>query len=296
MTGREALQRGTIALRAAAIEDAELEADLLLRHALRQNRVYLYVHLPEELTAEQERAFLDVLRRRLQHRPTAYITGVREFYGMELYVAPGVLIPRPETELLVDESIRLLHIRLAAGTTPVFVDVGTGSGAVALAVASRLPQVSCYGIDRSAAALAVASLNAKRPRLAGRVEFLQGELLYPLREEADVVAANLPYIPTEVWAALPPEIRDYEPREALDGGPDGLDVIRRLVAEAPSHLKPSGALALEIGAGQADAVLSLLAEALPSARRYLLSDLAGIERVAIATCEDDDLPRGALVR
>lgn len=296
MTGREALQRGTVALRAAGIESPEFESDLLLRHALRQNRAYLYAHLPEALTPEQERTFFQVLRCRLQHRPTAYITGVREFYGLELYVAPGVLIPRPETELLVDESIRLLRGRLATGVAPVFVDVGTGSGAIALAVASHLPQAVCIGIDRSPAALAVAQFNAKRPRLAGRVEFVQGDLLRPLRAPADVIAANLPYIPTAAWAALPPEIRDHEPREALDGGSDGLDVVRSLILAAPSHLRRGGALLLEIGAGQAEDVLHLLADAFPAGRRYSLRDLAGIERAVAVTCGDDSLPRGALVR
>ena len=296
LTGKEALRRGTAALRAAGIDEPEFEADLLLRHALRRNRAYLYAHLPEVLSEEQERAFLDVVRRRQQHRPTAYITGVREFYGIELYVAPGVLIPRPETELLVDEAIRLLRARLGAREAPVFVDVGTGSGAIVLAVARRLPQVECIGIDRSPDALAVAGLNAKRPHLAGRVEFLQGDLLRPLPAPADVVVANLPYLPTAAWEALPPEVHDHEPRLALDGGPDGLDLIRRLIGEAPSHLRSEGALLLEIDGGQADSVLSLLADAFPAGRRYVLRDLAGIERVVAVTCGQEDLPRAAILR
>jgi release factor glutamine methyltransferase len=295
MTGREVLRRGTVALRSAGIESAEFEAELLLRHALHRDRAYLYAHLPEELSPEQEQTYLELVRRRQQHRPTAYLTGVREFYGIELYVAPGVLIPRPETELLVDESIRLLR-HLAPGIDPVFVDVGTGSGAVVLAVASQAPQARCFGIDRSRAALAVAGLNAKRPRLAGRVEFLHGDLLAPLPVSADVVAANLPYIPTALWETLAPEIRDHEPREALDGGADGLDVVRRLIAEAPQYLRPGGALLLEVGDGQAEPVLELLAVAFPACRRYSLPDLAGIERVVVASCGDHDLPRDALVR
>ena len=296
MTGRDALRRGIVALRAAGIEDPELEADLLLRHALQQDRVYLFTHLPDDLSPEQETAFLDVLSRRLQHRPTAYLTGVREFYGMDFYVAPGVLIPRPETELLVELSLRLLRARAGIGRTPVFVDVGAGSGAVVLAVAKHEPRARCLGVDRSRDALAVAALNAKRPRLAGRVEFLLGDLLTALPEPADVIVANLPYIPTAVWETLPPEIRDNEPRGALDGGNDGLDLIRRLVAQAPAALRPDGALALEVGAGQSDAVLALLAEAFPEGRSFVLRDLAGIERVVAHDLGKADLPPGAILR
>src|SRR6266571_2122314 len=130
MTGTEALRRAAIALRSAGVDDAEVEAGILLRHAQRRDRAFMYTYLPEELTAEQEAEFSDILRRRLERRPTPYLTGVREFYGIEFYVAPGVLIPRPETELLVDESLQRLKLRASSGRTPVFVDVGTGSGAI----------------------------------------------------------------------------------------------------------------------------------------------------------------------
>ena len=285
-----------VALRAAGIEDAPLEAGLLLRHTLHQDRAYLYAHLPDELSDEQEAAFFHIVRRRLQRRPTAYLIGVKEFYGIEFYVAPGVLIPRPETELLVEESLRLLRARLSRKPALVFADIGTGSGAIVLAVAKHEARARCYGLDRSPAALAVANLNARRPKLAGRVEFLAGDLLTPLPELADVIAANLPYVPTSVWETLPPEIRDHEPREALDGGEDGLDQIRRLIAQAPARLDPDGALALEVGAGQADAVLNLLAGAFPSGRCYILADLSGIERVVAVDAGGGDLPRGAILR
>lgn len=296
MTGQEALRRGITALRAAAIEDPELEADLLLRHAIRRDRVFLYAHLPEQLTAEQERAFLDILGRRLERRPTSYLTGVREFYGIEFYVAPGVLIPRPETELLVEESLRRLKARASAPEPAVFADIGTGSGAVVVSVAKNWARARYFAVDSSAAALQIAALNAHRPKLAGRIEFLQGDLLSPLPIRADVVAANLPYVPTAVWAELPHEIRQFEPRAALDGGADGLEVIRRLIASAAAKLKDDGALLLEIGDGQSDAVAALLAGAFPAARRYVLHDLAGIERVIVAEGRAGELPRGALVR
>jgi release factor glutamine methyltransferase len=282
MTGQEALRRATATLRAKGIEDAEAEAGILLRHALHQDRVFMYVHLPEQLTEEQERAFLDILSKRLQRRPAAYLTGVREFYGIEFYVAPGVLIPRPETELLVEESLRLLRARAGGSGTPVFVDVGTGSGAVVASVAKNFAAARYFGIDVSSEALQVAALNCKRPRLAGRIELLRGDLLDPLPVVADVIAANPPYISTPEWQLLPPEIRDYEPRQALDGGDDGLNVIRRLIQTAPGHLAADGALLLEVGNGQAPAVLDLLGAALPESDRYALRDLAGIERVVVA--------------
>jgi release factor glutamine methyltransferase len=284
MTGQEALRRGVIALRAANIDDAEAEAGILLRHALGQDRVFMYLHLPDELPPDQEAAFFELLRRRIEHRPTAYLTGTREFYGIEFYVAPGVLIPRPETELVVEESLRLLRARAAGGRTPVFVDAGTGSGAIVIAVARNWPNARYIGTDISAAALQVAALNAKRPRLAGRIELLQGDLLEPVPGDVDVIAANLPYIPTEVWHTLSPEIRDHEPRLALDGGEDGLATIRRLIWSAPSHLTSDGALVLEVGDGQAPAVLDLLAERFPACRRYTRQDLAGIDRIVAVDC------------
>jgi release factor glutamine methyltransferase len=296
MTGREALQRATAALRAAGIEEPESEAGVLLRHALQRDRAFMYAHLPEELSAEEEDLFTDVLRRRLERRPAAYLTGTREFYGIEFYVAPGVLIPRPETELLVEESLRHLRARAGPGRTPVFVDVGTGSGAIVVSVARNWANARYFATDISAAALQIAALNAKRPRIAGRIELLQGDLLTPVPVAIDVIAANLPYIPTAIWRELPPEIRDNEPREALDGGEDGLDGIRRLVASAASHLTADGALLLEVGAGQATAVLRLLENALPTYRRYMLRDLAGIKRLIAADGGGHDLPPMAALR
>jgi release factor glutamine methyltransferase len=296
MTGQEALRRGTIALRAAAIDDPEIEAALLLRHAIGRDRVYLYSHLPEELALEQEQAYLDILGRRVHHRPAAYLTGMREFYGIEFYVAPGVLIPRPETELLVEQSLQQLRHRASSEQVPVFADIGTGSGAVAVAVAKHWAAARYFAVDRSQGALEIARLNARRPRLAGRIEFLLGDLMAPLPVPADVVAANLPYVTTADWEQLPPEIRLHEPREALDGGADGLDVIRRLIATAPARLSSDGVLLIEIGRGQADPVLSLLADSFPAGRRYLLADLAGIERVAVVDLGGAELPQHVILR
>jgi release factor glutamine methyltransferase len=281
MTGTEALQRTATALRGAGIDDPEAEAGILLRHAQHRDRAYMYAHLPEELSADQELELLHALERRMQHWPTAYLTGVREFYGIEFYVAPGVLIPRPETELLVEESLRQLRVR-AGGRIPVYADVGTGSGAVVVSVAKEWPNATYFAVDISEAALQIAALNAKRPRLAGRIQFLHGDLLQPIPLQPDVVAANLPYIPTELVERLPSEIRDHEPRIALDGGTSGIQMILRLIDSAKSRLANDGALLMEVGAGQANAVLTAAASAFPDWHCYSVRDLAGIERMVVA--------------
>lgn len=281
MTVAEALRRGAGALRLAGIEDPEIEAEVLLRHALGLSRAHLFLRMPDALPADAEQRYRELLGRRAAHVPTAYLTGRREFYGMEFLVGPGVLIPRPETEHVVEEALRAGRELLRVQDRVTLVDVGTGCGAIALAVARQLPALRVLAADRSPAALAVAQLNARRLRLAGRVTFLLGDLLDPVHEPVDIVAANLPYIPTDVIPTLAPEIRDHEPREALDGGPDGLRVIARLLAQAPRHLRAGGVIILEIGHGQAGRLHCLAADLLPGAGMSFARDLAGIERVAI---------------
>ena len=281
MTGDEALRRAVATLRANRIEDPEIEAEVLLRHVLQLDRTYLFLRLPEALAQEQLQEFQRLIARRVAHTPNAYLTGRREFYSMSFAVGPGVLIPRPETEHLVDAVLEVGRALLAERGRATFVDAGTGSGAIALAVAKHLPALRVLATDISPAALAVADLNAKRLRLAGRVTFLQGDLLEPLREPVEIIAANLPYIPTATWAALPPEIREHEPRLALDGGEDGLRVIDRLLATVPQHLASGGVVILEIQYDQAEPLRELVAERLPGAALEVEQDLAGHDRVAV---------------
>jgi release factor glutamine methyltransferase len=275
-----ALRRGTAVLRAAGMEEAPLEAELLLRHVLGLDKTFFYLRLGDSLSDEQQREFEALLAQRLAHRPTAYLTCHREFYGLDFHVEPGVLIPRPETELLVDEALAQLQQRLDAQRHVVFVDVGTGSGAIAIAVAKAKPGAEAFAPEISPAALAIAQYNARRLRLAGRVRFLPGDLLEPLRTPADVIAANLPYIPSADVDALAPELREHEPRLALDGGSDGLDLIRRLLHQAPAKAKPGGVLLLETAFDQARTVAAL-AEEIAGGPIRLLSDLAGYERVVV---------------
>lgn len=282
-TMRDALKRGVAMLRAAGIEEAALEAELLLRHALGLDKTCFYLRLDQELSEERQQEFERLLAQRLAHRPTAYLTGHREFYGLDFFVGPGVLIPRPESEVLVEESLRAARARLDAGERRlVFVDVGTGSGAIAIAVAHALPALAVYATDISPAALAIAQLNARRLRVAGRIRFLQGDLLETLPEPADIIAANLPYIPSADVELLPPELRDNEPRIALDGGDDGLTLIRRLLGQLPTRMRPGGFVVLETAFNQAQTVAALAREVArgPVETRR---DLAGNERAVVFT-------------
>ncbi len=276
----DAVRRGADALRMAGIDDPGFEAELLLRHALGFSRAHLLARPTDDVPPEAQARFDALVRKRAAHTPSAYLTGLREFYDIELTVGPGVLIPRPETEHVVEEALRLGREMLAGRGRVTLVDVGTGSGAIALAVAKHLPALRVLATDSSAAALAVAGLNALRLRLAGRVTFLQGDLLDPVHEPVDIITANLPYVPTEVIPTLAPEVRDHEPRAALDGGPDGLRIISRLLARASHVLSANGAIVVEIGHDQAAPLRALVGDWLPGWGATFIDDLAGIQRVA----------------
>jgi len=226
-------------------------------------------------------AFEALLARRLRREPTAYIIGHREFYGVELEVTPAAPVPRPETELLVDETLAQARRLRHAYRGPHIVDVGTGCGAIALAVAIQLPVARATATDTSQNTLDLAQRNAERLGVSGRVRFVLGDLLSALAEVADIIVANLPYIPSGEWEGLAPEIRFYEPRAALDGGPDGLRLVSRLLKEAPAHVRSPGALILEIGHDQGAAVAALARQAFPAAAIAVKKDLAGLDRVVI---------------
>jgi release factor glutamine methyltransferase len=271
----QALHEAAEALRAAGIGDARLEAEVLLRHALDLDRAHLYARLQEDLSPGDQAAFHSLLTRRLAHEPAAYIVGQREFYGLDLETTPAALIPRPETELLVEKAIACAchHER------PLIVDVGTGNGAIAVALAVHLPQAALVAIDVSREALALAVRNAQRHGVENRISFLQADLLAPLAQPADIMAANLPYVCSADWEALPPEIGEHEPRAALDGGPDGLREIERLLEQAPSRLRPGGSLLVELGPPQAVAALVLARRRFPGAAARILPDAAGLDRL-----------------
>jgi len=272
----QALHEATEALRAAGIEDAAwLEAEVLLRHTLDLDRAHLYARLQEDLSSGDQAVFHSLLARRLVHEPTAYIVGQREFYGLDLETTPAALIPRPETELLVQEALSR-----ACGREPLLiVDVGTGNGAIAVALAVHLPRAALVAIDLSREALSLAVCNARRHAVESRISFLQADLLAPLAQPADLIVANLPYVRSADWEGLPPEIREHEPWAALDGGPDGLREIERLLGQAPPYLRPGGSLLVELAPPEAAPALALARRCFPDAAARILPDAAGLDRL-----------------
>jgi release factor glutamine methyltransferase len=277
VTRRQALTHAGELLDRHNIEDASLEAELLLRHTLKIDRAALYTEPDRLLTKRQEENYRQFIERRLQGEPSAYISGHREFFGLDFYIDKNVLIPRPETELLVEQIIA--H----AGNyqNPVIVDVGTGCGVIAVSLAVHLPQAKIYAIDISPAALKVARRNSRKHNVQDRITFLIGDLLEPLPAPADIIVANLPYVLT----ADVPKVNTsgFEPMLALDGGADGLDVIKRLILQAKNKLKPDGCLLLEIGMGQSKATADLLGNIYPAAKIEIIPDLSGIQRVVWMT-------------
>lgn len=283
LSARTLLARGAREIAAGGVSESasRREAELLLRHALGCSREALLVRLQETVPAEVTGLYFQLVERRKGRVPVQYLIGTVEFYGLSFRVTPAVLIPRPETEGLVEEAISRLSRRAA----PRIVDVGCGSGCIAIALASSLPRAEITAIDASAAALAVARENAIRNGVADRIRFLSGDLLAPLegadRAGIDAVVSNPPYIVRAELPGLAPEVSRHEPRLALDGGDRGLEVVTRLVAEAREVLAPDGLLLLEIGRGQDEAVGALV-EASGLALDATLADLAGIPRVVVA--------------
>lgn len=273
VSARDALGAAVDALRAAGVEDPRLDAEVLLAAATGSERAALIAGAT--VTPAASRTFGEMVRRRLRREPVAYIVGRRGFRKLELAVDRRVLIPRPETELLVELALE----REAQSV----LDVGTGSGAIALAVADELPGCEVTATDTSPGALEVARANAARLGLTERVTFFAGTL--PEQGEFDLVLANLPYVAERDWPGLQPEVTKWEPREALLAGPDGLDAYRALIPECVRALSPRGrqkayALAVEVGEGQAEAVGALMDKA-GFGRVETRRDLAGIERVVL---------------
>jgi release factor glutamine methyltransferase len=268
-------------LKRAQTENPVLTADLLLGCVLGWERIHVLTRTEQIVPEEAWIRFQDLVTRRIQGEPLQYLTGEKEFYGLSFRVAPGVLIPRPETEILVEKAIDLIkgrsvsEIRLA--------DIGAGSGCIAISIVHELPSSIGWAVDRSAAALTIARGNAIRHKVNKRILLIQADLLecFPGKECFDLVLCNPPYIALRECASLPSEVRDYEPHEALFGGESGLDIYRRLAPEVSSRLKLGGHLLLEVGAGQAEWVGQLV-EKEGLCLETVMKDLQGIERCIVA--------------
>jgi release factor glutamine methyltransferase len=297
------------------VPNPRLDAEVLLAHVLGLTRTGLYAHLHEDLSEPDNARFQQVVNRRQQREPLQYITGMQEFWSLEFRVTPDVLIPRPETELVVETALRVLaqpqvvssqHSvvsreekspasevwqsaihnppapSIGGQSTIRILDVGTGSGCIAIALAKELPEVEVWAIDISEAALAVAQGNAQRHGLTERIHFLQGDLFTPFRGQQlsfDLIVSNPPYIVHADIPLLQPEVGNWEPRRALDGGPDGLDFYHRLLCESPNHLRTGGYLVMEIGSGQSTDILHLAKLQSELTGGSCLLDYEGRERV-----------------
>ncbi len=279
------LQSAVNKLRAAGVPNDVLDAQSLLGFALGRDRTWLIVNFRETLTQVEIEGYESLIMRRAVGEPLQYITGRQEFFGLDFEVTPAVLIPRPETELIVEEVIRRCSTaEMLRPTPPLIVDVGTGSGCLAVSIAREVPSAALKAVDISAEAIEVARRNATRNGVADRIEFLVGDLFEPLRrapEKARLIVSNPPYIAVAEMTQLQREVRDWEPWLALTDQGDGLGFYRRLLEEAPAQLEAGGYLIGEIGYQQAAAVRSLISDEIWEEPCFL-TDLQGIERTFVA--------------
>ena len=277
MNVTEILLTATAELNAAGIESPRLDAEVLLAHVLNCRRLYLYVDADKNLTFAQIERYKELIERRVKNFPVAYLTGQREFFGMNFAVTPDVLIPRPDTEILVQFAIE----KLSKFDTPTFLDIGTGSGAICVSILKNLKTARAVTVDISADALNCAKFNSGKFGVDDRINFCLGNLFEPLREEKfHAVISNPPYIPTKDLSTLQAEVQ-REPKIALDGGSDGLNFYRRIIDDAPNFLFDGGFTAVEIGIDQADAVKNLMKKNFTDIE--IIRDLSNIERVVTGT-------------
>ena len=273
--------------RERGIDSPRLDAEVLLSALLGRDRMYLYVHFDEPLEPEELARFRGYVKERAAHTPLAYVLGRREFMGLDFRVTRDTLIPRPDTEILAGYAVDFLRTRAKEGTDDLWIaDIGTGTGAIALSVLHHTEGTRADAVDISSAAAEVARENAATLGLSERVAVFVGDLTVPLAGRSyDMILSNPPYIPTADIAKLMPEVRSYEPHRALDGGTDGLDLYRRLMADAPAMLKDGGAIAVEVGIHEAAAVAALALAHPCIVRTEILKDLGGIERVVVGYTE-----------
>lgn len=265
-------------------ESVALDAQLLLAHVTGRSRAHVLAYPELPLSPDEAARYAALVARRAAHEPVAYLTGHREFMGLDFLTDARALIPRPETELLVEAALAEVRARLAeaAVSTPIVADIGTGSGAIAVSLARLEPRLrTIYATDISADALALAQENAQRLGVAQRTHFLEGDLLTPLPEPVDVLLANLPYVAPHDESILADDVRRYEPTRALYGDDDGLGHLRRLFIQAPERLRPGAAILLEFGYDQRVAVEAMARTTFPFADIRIGADYAGWDRIAV---------------
>jgi release factor glutamine methyltransferase len=274
--------------RLLAVRDntAQLDAEVLLMYVLGFSRAQLYARFDEAITPEQATAYEGLVERRAQGEPIAYITSHREFMALDFYVDQRVLIPRPETELLVEHTVKKLLEKGLLGENVPIADIGTGSGVIAVYLALRFPNAKIYATDISPEALEVAEINARRHEVSNRIVFLQGNLLEPLPESIPTIVSNPPYT---VLAQVEPNVARYEPNIALDGGSKGLAIYRELLGQAKNRLQRPGLIALEIGSEQATDVSNLGRFFFPGCQIEVHKDYAGLDRVVILDIPEESL-------
>ena len=278
MTVAEGLKEGTKVLRENAVAEPERESVLLMAHALKRDSTFIYAHPEYRLNAVESILFKAVIRRRASHEPFQYIVGHQEFFGLDFYLTPDVLIPRSETEILVQAAIN--EFRNHDGVT--FLEVGIGSGCISVSILANLPNARAIGVDASYKALAVAASNAEKNGVADRLELQLSDVYDGVDErEFDLIVSNPPYVSDRDLNSLQREVRDFEPRIALSGGRDGLDIIRRIISGAPKLLRSDGMLLMEMGWDQSEKVVPIFE---PSGWRHIemLPDLQTIPRIVSA--------------
>lgn len=283
MTLVEAINDASKQLLAAGITTDRRDVELLLCHTLGRDRAWLLAHIREPLSDEHSGIFKQTIDRRVQREPLQYITGNQEFWGLDFAVTPDVLIPRPETELIIEAVLGFSK----KDQELTIIDLCTGSGCIAVSLAKELRAARVFATDKSRKALDVARENAHRYGVSDRIRFLEGDLFGPLDEldiigQADITVANPPYVPSGDYSTLQAEVRDYEPKMALVAGPDGTEIHQRILDEAPHFLKSNGHLIMEMGIGQSGALVHSIRETGAFAVPDVLRDLAGIERVIVA--------------
>ncbi len=295
------IQWTTEYLKGKGIENPRLDSEVLLAHLLKLDRVGLYLNYDRPLSKEELPSFREMIKRRGAREPLQYITGHQEFWSLDFKVTPDVLIPRPETEILVEEAVKVVSGQYPEGykgpgagenRPPTILDLCTGSGCIAVSLAKELKNAVVYAADASDAALKVARENAEINGVQDRVTFLKGDLYGALESRPlttdrrpllfDLIVSNPPYVKSVDIPNIQPEVRDFEPRMSVDGGPEGLDFYRRILAGAPEYLAAGGWLMMEVGEGQAEAVSEMIKDAGAFESSLTVKDLSGIERVVKA--------------